>query len=74
MYQQAVNLLEHYKRRLGRQFNRENDPLRAINTAHEYNETEDCIAALTSLHTLHRKSKPYKLKVPTVQIGGVKYD
>ena len=65
MYQQAVNLLEHYKRRLGRQFNRElhTNISQAMNTLHEYNEAEDCIAALTLVHNLTRKSKAYKLEV-----------
>ena len=65
MYEQAVRLLEHYKRRLGRQFNRErvSNMQQAMNTLHEYNEAEDCIAALSSLHCIARTSKPYKLEV-----------
>ena len=66
MYEQAVRLLEHYKRRLGRQFSRERNSCnlqQAMNTLHEYNETEDCIAALSSLHCITRTSKPYKLEV-----------
>lgn len=65
MYQQAVNLLEHYKRRLGRQYDRElrHNVALATSTMHEYNAVEDCVAALSAAHGLIRKSKPYKLEV-----------
>ena len=65
MYQQAVDLLEHYKRRLGRQYDRElrTDRAQAMHTLYEYNATEDCISSLVSVHNLTRKSKPYKLEV-----------
>jgi hypothetical protein len=64
-YQNVITSLERYKRRLGRQYNRAValEQAEAGKIAEEYNNVEDQIAALVTLHGLTRTSKAYKLEV-----------
>ena len=61
--QEAVNHLEDYKRRLGRNFDKakkHDDRVRYFNL---YNECENCIQMLSQKYHLTRKYKPYKLSL-----------
>ena len=61
--QEAVNHLEDYKRRLGRNFDRANTYDDRVYYFNRYNECENCIQMLTQKYHVTRKYKPYKLSL-----------
>lgn len=61
--QEAVNHLEDYKRRLGRNFDRANTHKDRVYYFNRYNECENCIQMLVQKYHLTRKYRPYKLSL-----------
>lgn len=61
--QEAVNHLEDYKRRLGRNFDRAHTHKDRVYYFNRYNECENCIQMLVQKYRLTRKYKPYKLSL-----------
>lgn len=61
--QEAIYVLEEYKRRLGRNFDRATEHHMRVVYFNKYNHTENLIRELCDNHGLKRKSKPHKLKL-----------
>lgn len=61
--QEAVNHLEDYKRRLGRNFDRATTHHERVYFFNRYNECENCIQMLVQKYHLIRKYLPYKLSL-----------
>lgn len=57
--QNVLYLLEDYKKTIGRAIDKNANPLARI----KYNEIENNIAWLAEEYKLHRKTKPFKVKV-----------
>lgn len=65
--QKWVYELEAYKRRLGRNFDRETNHVRKVWYFNRYNEVENLIQELCDVHGLDRKTKPYKLPLEALK-------
>lgn len=64
--QEAIYVLEEYKRRLGRNFDQTKEHHRRVMYFNKYNHTENLIQELCATHQLKRRSLPHKLKFENV--------